>query len=1510
MMRSARPFLVGLKRTLGTARVRVSTAKDGGYMYSTHVGYIPHPTLPRGACRAFIFDDISANLFSYVQLARNGCRITLEKSGVTITDAATDRVLDSAPLREGDKVFMHHWRLDDVTGRQTSANSGVERLDEGEHQANTLIHNLPAVERARLWRDILLGKPTTTILNAIKKGWLSSFPGLTTDLITKHLPYHSEAQALGHLDKTRKNRASTAKKPSSCMYGLAGDDDECEDDVDGDGKDAPTIQVAFVSKEEQLKHAQTLFMDEPATMRDIDKSALSDCLIVMLNGYLKIEHMKNGTGAEMARAYSAALEYFQARSKTVLLNVLDNKCPKVLIDVFRAKNIPHQLVPPYQKRTNRAERGIRTFKNAVISSAAIAGKDFPMAKYAGDTVQHFEVVLNVLRPCGTDKDMSAWEWMHGAKYDFNRHPLLPVGMPVTVYDQPRTHPRGAWGNHGSPGHYVSPALDHYRCWVVAMSQTKKIRVASTLECHPKDVVLPGASRCDRLTAALTDLSSVLRELAGQVIPDASEEQLHQVRQLNAVFTERAAHRERTENDKPQQTVSDVAAAPDKTTTRAAMPPPAREGGAQHADVPPGAATTQQANTQQKTAPMGQAATISPAPPEPPAAAPAAILQRVAGSSSVESAAQRSTLLAPRESISSAATLQRVAGGSSDERAQERSATASLEATSANTSPWTTILETAPNKVARALPAIQPAAKEGETASRSALKGSSAASQRSNKSKVHWKKADAAETKADETQPAATAPLAAVRKSGRHAARKAKERARTATALLAEENAAAAAAADQSVLADAMLRAAAERTDQEAAQMRRDADALPAIVHRALNGFVMREMQAEYALRVCTHPFNHADTRMRQLAMEEREAAISEAAHVAMLLSDVDDQDNDDDEADDHCDGVGRREICPDKEGHSSGGVAYGTVDDETGEAINLRKESKPGHKNAPGWHQARVEEIERLIVTTGCMKPMAADECMRAGATVSYVAWAASYKYDDNKDPLFRMRGAYGGNVLKNHYVGETAAQTASLPAFKILINAVLSTPGAKFMTLDLKDMYLQSDLEQPEYVAIPVAEIPAESMTRHKLHDKVRNGRVYFRIDKAMYGLPQAGYIAQRDLGKLLRDNGFRECPRTPQVFRHESRALTMSIVVDDFGVLYLQERDVLWLLEVLRTKYELKVDWSGEKYIGITLQWDYVARTCRMSMPDYVRKGVSRFLGEDAQRIIKHSPAQYTQFKYGHQDAPQQDESAPLSKERVTRVQALVGYFLYYARAVDPTMLVVLGQIASSQSKATENVEAACAHFLHYAATYPNATIIYRASGMILRVVTDASFHSEINAGTRMGGVHYLGDMHGSRLNGMIDTLCKLIDVVVASAAEAELGALFFNAKMATETRYMLEDFGFPQPPTSIECDNQCAVGIANGDVKLKRSRAMDVRFHWIADRVRQGQFVIHWQKGSQNLADYFTKVHPATHHRTHRVHFVCDKIIKDRSTSEMRRKKAPRNVSQQVANYVKYVYSCSTE
>ena len=107
----------------------------------------------------------------------------------------------------------------------------------------------------------------------------------------------------------------------------------------------------------------------------------------------------------------------------------------------------------------------------------------------------------------------------------------------------------------------------------------------------------------------------------------------------------------------------------------------------------------------------------------------------------------------------------------------------------------------------------------------------------------------------------------------------------------------------------------------------------------------------------------------------------------------------------------------------------------------------------------------------------------------------------------------------------------------------------------------------------------------------------------------------------------------------------------------------------------------------------------------------------------------------------------------------------------------------------------------------------------------------------------------------------------MVVASASESELAGLFYNAQEATPSVTTLEELGHPQPPTPLKTDNATASGIATKTVKQRRSKSMDMRFHWIRDRVKQGKFHVYWEKGEHNLADYFTKHHPAEHHRTKR-------------------------------------------
>jgi hypothetical protein len=70
--------------------------------------------------------------------------------------------------------------------------------------------------------------------------------------------------------------------------------------------------------------------------------------------------------------------------------------------------------------------------------------------------------------------------------------------------------------------------------------------------------------------------------------------------------------------------------------------------------------------------------------------------------------------------------------------------------------------------------------------------------------------------------------------------------------------------------------------------------------------------------------------------------------------------------------------------------------------------------------------------------------------------------------------------------------------------------------------------------------------------------------------------------------------------------------------------------------------------------------------------------------------------------------------------------------------------------------------------------------------------------------------------------------------------------------------------------------AEAVTNGKVQPKRTKAMDMRFHWLRDRECQRQFRIYWRPGKLNYADYWTKHHPAKHHQNIRKEFITPQIV----------------------------------
>ncbi len=123
----------------------------------------------------------------------------------------------------------------------------------------------------------------------------------------------------------------------------------------------------------------------------------------------------------------------------------------------------------------------------------------------------------------------------------------------------------------------------------------------------------------------------------------------------------------------------------------------------------------------------------------------------------------------------------------------------------------------------------------------------------------------------------------------------------------------------------------------------------------------------------------------------------------------------------------------------------------------------------------------------------------------------------------------------------------------------------------------------------------------------------------------------------------------------------------------------------------------------------------------------------------------------------------------------------------------------------------------------------------------------------------------------NGAIMTNATIIKAVMSLAAEAELGALFSNAKEAVYLRQILTKIGHPQPCTPIQTNNTTAEGVINNKIQPKQTKAMDMRFNWLSNQEAQGQFRIYWHPGKSNLVDYFTKHHPPAHHVDVRAEFL---------------------------------------
>jgi hypothetical protein len=143
----------------------------------------------------------------------------------------------------------------------------------------------------------------------------------------------------------------------------------------------------------------------------------------------------------------------------------------------------------------------------------------------------------------------------------------------------------------------------------------------------------------------------------------------------------------------------------------------------------------------------------------------------------------------------------------------------------------------------------------------------------------------------------------------------------------------------------------------------------------------------------------------------------------------------------------------------------------------------------------------------------------------------------EKTDKPNRMRLVAGGDRVNYPYNAGTL--TANLLTIKLLINSVISTPGARFFTMDIKSFYLCTPMSRYEYMRLKLANMPEDVIAHYKLCNiATPDGYVHCEIRKGMYGLPQAGIIAQELLAKRLKKHGYSQ--------RDHTRPVETRVVLD----------------------------------------------------------------------------------------------------------------------------------------------------------------------------------------------------------------------------------------------------------------------------------------------------------------------------------------------------------------------------
>ncbi len=470
--------------------------------------------------------------------------------------------------------------------------------------------------------------------------------------------------------------------------------------------------------------------------------------------------------------------------------------------------------------------------------------------------------------------------------------------------------------------------------------------------------------------------------------------------------------------------------------------------------------------------------------------------------------------------------------------------------------------------------------------------------------------------------------------------------------------------------------------------------------------------------------------------------------------------------------------------------------------------------------------------------------------------WLSLFIVHKKEDPN-HVHITVGSNLINYPY--ELTTCTTDMVSSKLCWNSTISMKGARFAGANIKNIYLDTTLNWYESMKMPLSLVPQDIIKHYGLFNKVLNGHVYIEIHKGVYGLLQAGILANKLLKNHLSKHRYYEQPHTSGLWRHESCQIWFNLVVEYFGIKYIGKDNLQHLYDALwKEIYDIVEDRTNKLYYGVESTWNGNTKMDTSTFP-CPNTSWNKSLVMPTSHLTNHSnvpscptPSHMEKtIKYLRLPMtvlslmmPVRKTSNKLLVVTFTMQGPLIWQYSWHYRTSPLNKPLPL----RTPRNKTNNSD--------YMWTHPDAKICYPTSDMILNAYSNASYLSAPCARSHAGGYFFLGtltiDDNPIKLNVTIHITCTILKLFSTSTTKAELGALFPNAQEAKVLWLILNKLGHPQPPTPIHINNTTTVGILNNTIKQQPSRVMEMRYFWLLDGKAHKYFKFYHQTGQENLGD----------------------------------------------------------